>query len=113
MARVKFIVIYPRPTDVDAFEKRYQKEHIPMAVEKMNGKTKIVATKVTGSPEGAPAFYRIVEVHFSSIEALQACAASEGTKQTLAHAAAISTGGAPILLIAEEETLTFAQEAAT
>ncbi len=84
-----------------------------MAVEKLPGKTKIVATKVTGSPEGTPAFHRIAEVHFPSMEAFQACAASEGAKETLAHAAAISTGGAPILLIAEEETLTFAHKAST
>jgi len=37
--------------------------------------------------------------------------ASEGGQQTLAHALSIFTGGAPILLIAEEETFTFAQPA--
>ena len=30
MAGVKFIVIYPRPTDIDAFEKVYQDEHVPI-----------------------------------------------------------------------------------
>lgn len=107
MAGVKLIVIYPRPTDIEAFEKAYQKEHVPMAVEKLAGKVKLVATKVLGSPTGTPPFYRIAEVHFPSMEALQACAASEGGKQTLAHAASISTGGAPIFLIAEEETFLF------
>ena len=34
MAGVKFLVIYPRPTDVEAFEKVYRDEHIPMAAEK-------------------------------------------------------------------------------
>ena len=56
MAGVKFIVIYPRPTDIDAFEKVYQDEHVPMAVEKLGGKTKIVATKVLASPQGTPPF---------------------------------------------------------
>jgi hypothetical protein len=41
------------------------------------------------------------------MEALQKCAASEGAKETLAHAASISTGGSPVFLIAEEETFTF------
>jgi uncharacterized protein (TIGR02118 family) len=112
MGGVKFVVLYPRPTDIEAFEKRYQKEHVPMAVEKLTGKTKFVATKVTGSPQGIPPFHRIAEIHFRSMEALQTCAASEGAKETLAHAAAISTGGAPIFLVAEEETFTFAQVAA-
>ena len=107
MAGAKFVVMYPRPTDVEAFEKLYQQEHVPMAVEKLVGKTKFVATKVTGSPQGTPPFYRMAEIHFPSMEALQACAASEGAKETLAHAAAISTGGSPIFLVAEEETFTF------
>ena len=80
---------------------------MPMAVEKLIGKTKFVATKVLGSPQGTPPFYRIAEIHFPSMEALQTCAASQGAKETLAHAASISTGGSPIFLIAEEETFTF------
>jgi uncharacterized protein (TIGR02118 family) len=107
MAEVKFMVIYPRPTDIEAFEKLYQKEHVPMAVTKMAGKTKLVATKILGSPQGTPPFYRIAEIYFPSMEALNACAASEGAKETLAHAVSISTGGRPIFLIAEEETFTF------
>ena len=78
MAGVKLVVMYPRPKDVDEFEKLYQKEHVPMAVEKLKGKTKFVATKVVGSPMGTPPYYRIVEVHFPSMEALQVCVALEG-----------------------------------
>ena len=107
MAGVKFIVIYPRPTDIQAFEKVYQDEHVPMAVEKLVGKTKFVATKVLGSPQGTPPFYRIAEIHFPSMQALEACASSEGAKETLAHAISISTGGTPTFLVAEEETFTF------
>ena len=107
MAAVKLMVMYPPPKDVQAFERLYQDEHVPMAVKQLAGKTKLVATKVRGSPQGKPAFYRIAEVHFPSLEALQACAASAGGKETLAHAAKISTGGAPVVLIAEEQTFTF------
>ena len=38
MAGVKLMVMYPRPKDVDAFEKVYQTEHVPMAVEKLEAK---------------------------------------------------------------------------
>jgi uncharacterized protein (TIGR02118 family) len=109
MARAKLIVMYPSPKDVEAFEAVYQKEHVPLAVSKLQGKTKIVATKVLGSPQGTPRFYRIAEVHFPSMEALEACAASEGGKETLANAVKISTGGTPIFLVAEEETFKFQQ----
>jgi hypothetical protein len=66
-----------------------------------------VPSKTVSSPQGAPAFYRIAEVHFPFMAALEACAASEGGKQALAHAVSISSGGAPTFLVAEEETLTF------
>ncbi len=107
MAGVKLIVLYPRPKDIEAFEKVYLTEHVPMAVAKLDGKTKIVASKVTASPQGPPAFYRIAEIHFRSMADLQACAASEGGMQTVANAVSISSGGPPVFLIAEEETFTF------
>lgn len=107
MSGVKLVVMYPRPKDVDAFEKVYQSEHVPMAVEKLKGKSKLVATKVVGAPAGTPPFYRVAEVHFPSMEALQACAASDGGKETLAHAAKISSGGPPVVMVAEEQSFTF------
>ena len=78
MTGAKLVVIYPTPPDVEAFEKVYQQEHVPMAVARLAGKTKIVATKVLGSPQGAAPFYRIAEVHFPSLAALESCAASAG-----------------------------------
>jgi uncharacterized protein (TIGR02118 family) len=107
MSIAKLIVAYPLPLDVEAFEKVYLEEHVPLAVAKLTGKTKIVATKVLGSPQGAPPFYRIAEIYFPSMKALQACAASLGATEALDHAAKISTGGAPVIMIAEEETVTF------
>ena len=107
MPAVKLIGRYPPPADLATFERRYADEHVPMAVQKLQGKTRFVATKALGSPQGRAAFHRIAEVHFPSMEALQACAASPGGKETLAHAADISTGGPPVILIAEEQTVTF------
>lgn len=107
MSTAKLIVAYPPPKDVAAFEEVYKNEHVPMAVSKLEGKTKIVATRILQSPQGKPPLYRIAEVHFPSMEALQQCAASQGAQETLANAAKISTGGPPVILIAEEETFTF------
>ncbi len=107
MSEVKFMVIYPIPKDIDAFEKVYTEEHVPMAVEKLAGKTKLIATKVLASPQGPAPYYRIAEIFFPSMEALQACAESEGGKETVAHAVKISSGGTPIFLVAEADTFTF------
>ena len=106
MADGKLVVI-----DVDVFEKVYQTEHVPLAVAKLAGKTKIVATKILGSPDGLAPFHRIAEVYFPSMQALEACAASDSGKETLANAVKISTGGTPIFLVAEEETFAFTQTA--
>jgi uncharacterized protein (TIGR02118 family) len=111
MSEAKLVVIYPWPTNIEAFEKIYLEEHVPLAVAKLTGKTKIVATKITSSPQGTPPFYRVAEIHFPSKAALEACAATPGTREALAHAVKISTGGTPLFLIGEEETFTFSQTA--
>jgi len=65
MSSAKLIVAYPQPVDVAAFEKLYLEEHVPLAIAKLQGKTKIVATKILASPLGA-AFYRVAEIYFPS-----------------------------------------------
>lgn len=107
MTSVKLIVAYPQPTDVEAFEKACQQVHVPMAIANLDGKTKIVVTKILLSPQGEPQFYRIAEVHFPSMQALEVCSESSGGKETLAHAVKISTGGRPVIMIADEDTFTF------
>jgi uncharacterized protein (TIGR02118 family) len=107
MSSAKLIVAYPQPLDVDAFEKLYIEEHVPLAIAKLEGKTRIVATKVLGSAQGTPQFYRVAEIHFPSMKVLEECAASEGGKETLANAVKISSGGPPLIMIAVEESFTF------
>jgi uncharacterized protein (TIGR02118 family) len=107
MAGAKLVVIYLRPKDIASFEHVYLNEHVPMAVARLAGKTEIVASEIVGSPQGTPQFHRVAEIHFPTMEALQACAASEGGKPTIANAVAISSGGEPIFLVAEEEVFVF------
>jgi uncharacterized protein (TIGR02118 family) len=108
MPEVKLVVLYPPPKDATAFEKAYVQEHIPMAVAKLKGKTKMVASKIISAPGGGPAaFHRIAEIHFASMEALETCLASPGGQETAAHAIAISSGGMPIFMIAEEKSRAF------
>ncbi len=104
---VKVVVIYPRPQDEEAFEKAYKNEHLPLAESKLKGMTRLVATKVVISPQGKVAAYRIAEVHFSTMADLEKCMESDDAKEVVAHAAKISTGGPPIVLICEEESFVF------
>ena len=109
MAGAKLVVLYPYPQNVDVFERAYTEEHAPMVNENnMKGISKFVATKVVGTADGsAPPFYRIAELHFPSLEALQASASSTSAQKVVAHAVSISSGGNPLVLIAEEETTNF------
>lgn len=104
---VKIVVIYPHPTDEDAFERIYAQEHVPMVEEKLKGLTRLVVTKVLSSPQGKVAAYRLAEVHFSTLEDLNKATESDGGKEFIAHAVKISTGGPPIMLICTDETFVY------
>jgi uncharacterized protein (TIGR02118 family) len=104
---VKVVLIYPRPQDEKAFEQAYTGEHVPMVEAKLKGLTRLVLTKVTGSPQGKTTAYRIAEVYFSSMNDLQVCMESDAGKEVIAHAHAISTGGPPIVLFCEEEAFVY------
>ena len=109
MAGAKLIVMYPMPKDMDAFERAYSAEHIPMAapIFQAAGATKAVLTKISEAATGTPAFHRIAEIHFPSTKVLQSCTASQAGRDALAHAHKISNGGPPTVLIAEEDVVTF------
>jgi uncharacterized protein (TIGR02118 family) len=104
---VKIVVIYPRPQDEEAFEKAFLHDHLPMAEAKLKGMTRLVIAKVTGSPQGKVSAYRVTEVHFSTLEDLNACLDSDGGKEVAAHAAQISSGGPPLVLVCEEESFVY------
>ena len=99
----KLIVLYPPPVDASAFEQRYRSEHTPMVHAKVPGLKKFLAAQVLGTPAGAAPYQRVAELYFDSIQSLQAALASPGGQATVAHAMEISTGGPPVVLIAEDD----------
>ena len=109
MAGAKIVVIYPTPRDVNTFDRLYTQDHAPMVnPQNFKGIKKFVASKIVGTADGSPApFYRIAELHFPSMEALQAAAASPTAQKVVAHAVSISTGGKLIILVAEEDSKNF------
>ena len=78
-----------------------------MVESKLKGLTRLVLTKVTGSPQGKIAAYRIAEVYFSSMDDLQNIIGSDAGKELVAHAQTISSGGPPLVLICEEEAFVY------
>jgi uncharacterized protein (TIGR02118 family) len=94
------LVMYPMPKDSSVFDRRYREEHLPYAGPRLVGATGVISKRVH-TPGGA--YYAISDVSFPSMEALQKCAGSAGAKEALEHAASISTGGAPTVLVVSDE----------
>jgi uncharacterized protein (TIGR02118 family) len=109
MPGAKVIVLYPSPPDVNAFERAYTQDQVPIVTgQNFKGIQKFVASRVVGTADGsAPPFYRLAELHFPSMEALQAAAGSASAQRVVAHAVSISSGEKPVFLVAEEESKTF------
>lgn len=97
------LVLYPTPRDSKAFDRAYREEHLPYAGPRLEGAIGVVSKRVAAS-KGAPAsYYAMSDVSFPSLAVLQECAGSVRGKEALEHAASISTGGPPVVLILTED----------
>jgi len=97
------LIVYPTPNDAKKFDRAYREEHLPYAGPKLVGATGVATKRVVGPAFAPPPYHLMSDVTFPSLDALKACAASEGGKQALAHAASISSGGAPMLMVVADE----------
>ena len=97
------LVMYPTPKDPNVFDRRYREEHLPYAGPRLDGATGVVTKRVVGPAFSPPPYHMISDVTFPSIETLKACAASSRGKEALAHAASISSGGAPTLVVVVDD----------
>ena len=97
------LVMYPTPKDPKSFERAYREEHLPYAGPRLKGATGVVSKRVASAPGERPAYHAISDVTFPSLEALQACASSPSGKEALAHAASISTGGPPVIVVVTDD----------
>ena len=95
---VKLSVLYGQPKDAAAFEKYYAGTHMPIA-EKMQGVNKIELSKVVGTPDGsAPAFYRMADLYFDSVDQMKRVMDTPEAKATVADLANFATGGVTVLI---------------
>lgn len=72
---VKFIIMFRHPEDAEAFENVYQ-DFLGL-VERMPHIQRRQVVHITGSPLGAPAVYRILELYFASTQDQQAALLSD------------------------------------
>ena len=97
------LVLYPHPKDPAAFDRVYREEHLPFAGPRLAGATGVASRRVVGPAFAPPPWHMISDVTFPSIEVLKACATSKDGQDALAHAASISSGGAPAVVVTVDE----------
>jgi uncharacterized protein (TIGR02118 family) len=88
------LILYPVPKDVKKFDRAYREEHLPYAGPKLVGATGVTTKRVVGPAFAPPPYHLMSDVTFPSLE---------GGKQALAHAASISSGGAPMVIALADE----------
>ena len=93
------LILYPIPKDTAKFDRAYREEHLPYAGPRLVGATGVKTQRVIGPGFAPPPYHLMSDVSFPTLDALKACAASDDGKAALAHAASISSGGAPTLIV--------------
>jgi len=98
------LILYPNPKDPAAFDRAYRDEHLPYAGPRLKGALGVATKRVVGPAFAPPTYHLMSDVSFPNLDALKACATSAGGQEALRHAASISSGGAPTVLVVTEET---------
>ena len=94
---IKLTVLYGHPTDPATFEEYYANTHMPLVGEiKQIEKAEI--TKFMDEADGSKAaYYRMAELWFADMEALQAGMGSQEGQATAGDIGNFATGGVTIL----------------
>jgi uncharacterized protein (TIGR02118 family) len=97
-AAVKVTALYNAPKDPAAFEKYYAETHMPL-VYAVKGIARVELAKPLPGPDGkAPAYYRITELWFDNMQAMQSVTGQPEWKKVREDVANFATGGATVLV---------------
>ena len=97
------LVMYPVPKNPKAFDLAYREQHLPYAGPRLKGALSVVSKRIAPTPGNGARYYAVSDVTFPSLSVLQECAVSAGGKEALEHAASISSGGPPTILIVTDD----------
>jgi uncharacterized protein (TIGR02118 family) len=97
------LILYPTPKDTKTFDRAYREEHLPYAGPRLVGSTGVKTKRVAGPASAPPPYYLMSDVSFPSLDAVKACATSNSGGEALAHAASISSGGAPMIMVVTDD----------
>jgi uncharacterized protein (TIGR02118 family) len=97
---VRLTVLYGHPAHAGAFERHYAETHMPL-VARIRGAQRAEAARIVGTPDGSPpAYHRIFEFWFDSLQQLQASMGSPEGQAAVAVADVpnYATGGVTIVI---------------
>ena len=95
---IKLTVLYGHPADPAAFEKYYREVHFPIAA-KIPGVTRWELTRLTGAADGGrPAFYRMTELYFPDLAAMEKSLNSPEGAAALEDLPKFASGGVTTLV---------------
>ena len=95
---IKLTVIYGHPKDPAAFEGYYNTAHRKLA-DRIPGIARWELTRFTGAADGGqPAFYRMAELYFPTLEQLEASLQSAEGMAALRDVPNFATGGVTVMV---------------
>jgi uncharacterized protein (TIGR02118 family) len=92
----KLVVLYPPPTDPDAFRSYYEATHVPLAARLPGLRAYRYAFDVAGLGADSP-YFCIFEAEFDDEAAMDAARASPEGQATAADVANYATGGVSLV----------------
>jgi uncharacterized protein (TIGR02118 family) len=67
---VRFLVLYPTPTNVEAFEKHYFKAHVPLA-KRLPGLRRYTVSRNVSPLRGSDPYYLVAELDWDDMDSLR------------------------------------------
>jgi uncharacterized protein (TIGR02118 family) len=100
---VKLTVLYGQPKDPAAFERYYLDTHTPIAL-KIKGVRRFEIARVTAMADGSPPpYFRIADVYFDDLAALQKALGSPEGQAAAGDLANFASGGVKLMITDVED----------
>src|SRR5437763_14957219 len=99
---MRFLVLYNKPADPEAFDRHYRDVHIPLA-NKLPGLRRYTVSKNLSPGRGGDGFYLVAELDWDDTAAMQAAFASPEGKAAAADVPKFASGGSQTLTFRVEE----------
>jgi uncharacterized protein (TIGR02118 family) len=102
---VRLLVLYGHPKDPEAFDRYYEKIHVPLA-KRMRGFAKWTIGKVLGTPDGKPsAYYYVADLYAESREAIEAILDTPEGKAAVEDVPNYASGGVTFIYTEIDDVL--------